>query len=158
MAGLARHEIYRAEAIACDLAYVHGAPFESELPLLPAGAAYAQRIEQVAGSEPYRLVAHAYTRYLGDLSGGQLLARLLRRTLALERAGLSFLDFPGIARPAAFKAQYRRVIDAASTDACTRQAIMNEARAAFEHNIRLSDAVAAACGAPHARQAATPAQ
>lgn len=158
VAGLARREIYRAEAIECDLAYLHGAAFEFELPLLPAGAAYAQRIEQVADSEPYRLVAHAYTRYLGDLSGGQLLARLLRRTLALERAGLSFLDFPGIARPAAFKAQYRRVIDAASTDACTRQAIMNEARAAFEHNIRISDAVPAACGVSDPQQGAAPTQ
>lgn len=158
VAGVARREVYRAEAIARDLVYLHGAAFESALPLLPAGAAYARRIEQVAGGEPYRLLAHAYTRYLGDLSGGQLLARSLRRTLALEPAGLSFLEFPAITGLAAFKAQYRAAIDAASPDARTRQAIVNEARAAFEYNIAISDAVLTACDAPHAHQTAAPTQ
>lgn len=158
IAGLARREVYRGDAIARDLTYLHGIAFELELPLLPAGAAYSQRIEQVAGGEPYRLVAHAYTRYLGDLSGGQLLARSLQRSLSLQQAGLSFLDFPAIPRRAEFKALYRAAIDAVAPDACTRHAIVNEARAAFAYNIRISAGVPPACGARHTHQAVVPTQ
>ena len=42
-----------------------------------------------------RLIGHAYTRYLGDLSGGQILSRLLAKSLALGPATLAFYDFPG---------------------------------------------------------------
>ena len=33
---------------------------------------YMARVREVAASEPYLLVAHMYTRYLGDLFGGRI--------------------------------------------------------------------------------------
>jgi heme oxygenase len=36
---------------------------------------------KAAEGDGTRLIAHAYTRYLGDLSGGQILQRLLARSL-----------------------------------------------------------------------------
>lgn len=141
LAGLARREVFRAAAIASDLTHLHGVDFEQAVALLPAGAEYAQRIERIAHDEPHRLVAHAYTRYLGDLSGGQILGSLLRDSLALDPAGLSFMRFEDIAQLAGFKQQFRAAINGAAADPCTRQAIVDEARVAFELNIRLSDAV-----------------
>ncbi len=35
----------------------------------PATQAYVARIQEVAQTQPYLLVAHQYTRYLGDLFG-----------------------------------------------------------------------------------------
>ena len=46
----------------------------SEVTMTPATEAYVRRIEEVAAdsSLAYLLVAHQYTRYLGDLFGGQV--------------------------------------------------------------------------------------
>ena len=46
-----------------------------------------------------RLIAHAYVRYLGDLSGGRIVGRILARSPGLGPEALSFYDFPGIADP-----------------------------------------------------------
>ena len=37
---------------------------------------YVNRINQISEEKPELLVAHAYTRYLGDLSGGQILKKI----------------------------------------------------------------------------------
>ena len=59
---------------------------------------YTTRINTLAISsdtvETSRLLAHAYVRYLGDLSGGQFIRRKLAKTYGLEDgAGLTFYEF-----------------------------------------------------------------
>ena len=55
---------------------------------------YKTRLETHADSDPARLLAHAYVRYLGDLSGGQVLRRRTAKAYNLEDgAGTSFYDF-----------------------------------------------------------------
>jgi heme oxygenase len=46
-------------------------------------------------SQPSRLLAHAYVRYMGDLSGGQIIKYKLQKAYALEheKRGLTFYDF-----------------------------------------------------------------
>jgi len=88
-----------------------------------------------------RLLAHAYVRYLGDLNGGQVLARLLAKNLGLDAAMLSFYDFPGIGEIGAFRARYREWIDAAGDDVEDADAVIAEAREAFVLNIAVSDTV-----------------
>ncbi len=101
---LARPEVYRAAALAADLAHLHGPHWARELPLLPAAERYAARIEAAeARGAGEGLIGHAYVRYLGDLSGGQALRRRLAKSLALPASALSFHDFPGIADPEAHK-------------------------------------------------------
>lgn len=57
-------------------------------------AAYTARLRTLADTEPAALLAHAYVRYLGDLSGGQFIKRRIAKAYGLEdRAGLSFYDF-----------------------------------------------------------------
>ena len=48
-----------------------------------------------SSSHPGRLLAHAYVRYLGDLSGGQLVAAKIRRVYSLPPppGGTSFYEF-----------------------------------------------------------------
>jgi hypothetical protein len=58
-------------------------------------------------------VAHAYTRYLGDLSGGQVLARVARKTYGLEKggAGTQFYEFDNIENKNGYKKGYRARLD-----------------------------------------------
>jgi len=73
--------------------------------------AYVARIEG-AGSTGLGFVAHHYTRYLGDLSGGRAIGRILRNTFELGDTGAAFYDFPGIAKPKPYKDAYRARLDA----------------------------------------------
>jgi heme oxygenase (biliverdin-producing, ferredoxin) len=57
---------------------------------------YTARITTLSSHEPARLLAHSYVRYLGDLSGGQIMRWKLRKTYKLdndEGHGLKFYEF-----------------------------------------------------------------
>lgn len=87
------------------------------------------------------MIAHAYARYLGDLSGGQILQRLLTRSLQLRPAQLSFYDFPAFSDLDALKTDYRNTLDRAGALAIDQKAVVEEGVIAFAHNIALSCAV-----------------
>lgn len=146
LAGLAHYRLDRATALAADLTALCHGDF-SDVPLLPAGAAYARRIEAAAEGDGELLIAHAYTRYLGDLSGGQILKRLLASRPGLTPKQLSFYDFPDHADLAALKTDYREALDAAGALAKHPQAIVDEGARAFQLNTDLSWAVHGALAA-----------
>jgi heme oxygenase len=153
LAPLAAYALARAPAIESDLNALCGGDWENRLPLLPAGAAYARRIAAAAEGDGSLLVAHAYTRYLGDLNGGQIVRRLLQKTLGLTDRELSHYDFSSFADQAALKDDYRRALEQAGTAAPDPGAIVEEGAAAFSCNIALSVAVqrqldAASAGTP----------
>jgi heme oxygenase (biliverdin-producing, ferredoxin) len=141
---LANYRLDRAPAIEADLAALCGAAWQHGIPLLPAGDRYARRITEAAQGNGARLIAHAYTRYLGDLSGGQILQRLLERSLGLRPAELSFYDFPRYPDLAELKAAYREALDRAGALAGGQDAVVEEGALAFTLNIDLSCAVQAA--------------
>ena len=67
---------------------------------------YAQCIRDCAAKDPALLIAHHYTRYLGDLSGGQTLRRCAVRHFGLDKnstQGVAFYCFPDIPSPKDFK-------------------------------------------------------
>jgi heme oxygenase len=105
---------------------------------LAAAARYGAHLEQLARRTPELLVAHAYTRTLGDLSGGQLLRRSLQQALGLGSEGCAFFAFPAIAELGAYKADYRATLDALPLDGPTRARIVVEAQLAFELNEALT--------------------
>jgi heme oxygenase (biliverdin-producing, ferredoxin) len=133
---LAPRELLRAPALARDLAQLTTEPAQ----LLSAGERYAKRIDEVTEHAPERLIAHAYTRYLGDLAGGALLGRSLSRSLAAEQ--LSFYRFPEIGDLREYARGYRVALDLAAQGltAETRRAIAEEAEEAFRLNIALLEA------------------
>ena len=138
---LATYELDRTSAIESDLAALCGADWARTIPLLPAGEAYARRVAQVAQGDGARLIAHAYTRYLGDLNGGSLLARLLAKTLGMQPNELSLYDFSGVSDPATLKNDYRQALEQAGAAAADSGAIIEEGAVAFSLNIALSVAV-----------------
>jgi len=137
----ARRELYRASAIKSDLCALVGEEWESALALLPSGEDYARRVAAAAVHDGAGLIAHAYTRYCGDLSGGQLLKRLLSKVPGLGPQELSFYDFPQIPNPGNFKEQYRQAIDACAFAIDDLPSVVGEAMIAFELNIAVSEEV-----------------
>jgi heme oxygenase len=112
----------------------------------PEAHAYAAAIDRAAaadssGAAGIGLVAHAYARYLGDLSGGQILKPLVARALGLAPDQLTFYDFPGIDDMAAAKADLRRALDRIAPGSPEATIVLDEAIAAFRHTIAVSTAV-----------------
>jgi heme oxygenase len=151
---LAQYRLDRAPTIESDLVALCGAGWSHDLPLLAAGDLYAQQIAKAAEGDGSRLIAHAYTRYLGDLSGGQILQRLLVRTPGLQPAELTFYDFSRFSDLEALKADYRKALDHAGMVAPDRRAVVEEAAIAFSLNIDLSRAVQVAALRRHAASSA----
>ena len=143
LSAVANFGLDRASAIEADLVELCGHGWERDIPLLDAGDIYARRIAKVADGDGMRLIAHAYTRYLGDLSGGQILQRLLARSLNLKPAQLTFYDFPKFSDISVLKTDFRNALDAAGTRAADPRAIVEEGVIAFSLNIDLSCAVQA---------------
>ena len=88
----------RKVALEEDLSYYYGENWRDAVAPSPATKKYVARIEQLRSEGSYLLVAHQYTRYLGDLFGGQMMAGMATKSLALEPGrGISFYSFQNIA-------------------------------------------------------------
>lgn len=95
-------------------------------------------IFQIGEESPELLVAHAYTRYLGDLSGGQVLGKITQKSLGLSnKDGLSFFYFPGVTSPNRFKQLYRSRMNSIELSEEQKAAVLQEAVNAFELNIQV---------------------
>lgn len=137
-------ELVRVPSLTADLEYLVGPDWSTQIETLPATHAYCARIR--ASSEwNGGLVAHHYVRYLGDLSGGQFLGRVVARVYELpDGLGTSTYRFDAIASPKAFKESYRAQLDAAPWSTEERARIVDEANAAFACNSAIFTALSAA--------------
>ncbi|WP_124711897.1 heme oxygenase (biliverdin-producing) [Mycolicibacterium nivoides] len=126
----------RLEAIDADLA--HWAPGADRVVDSPAVRAYCARFADAPWGGA--LVAHHYTRYLGDLSGGQAIGRILGRSFDLGGEGLAFYDFP--MRPKPYKDAYRDRLDGLGLDGDEIDRVVDEVKLAFSLNQRVFDELA----------------
>jgi heme oxygenase len=132
-----RPELFRTAALERDLDHLHrGGDWQASLKPLPATERYAARVLQVARDWPGGYVAHHYTRYLGDLSGGQVIRGTAEKTWGFARKGdgVRFYVFERIANPAAYKREYRTRLDDIPVAAAEKLRIVDECRRAFTLN------------------------
>ncbi|MFF3466139.1 heme oxygenase (biliverdin-producing) [Streptomyces sp. NPDC002619] len=131
-----RPELYRLAALERDLAHLRGPGWRAGLSALPATEAYADRVRECAERWPAGYVAHHYTRYLGDLSGGQIIRDRAEKAwgFAKKGDGVRFYVFEEIPNPASFKRSYRELLDAVAADELERQRIVAECGTAFALN------------------------
>ncbi|MEU4096896.1 biliverdin-producing heme oxygenase [Streptomyces sp. NPDC026673] len=129
-------ELMRVDALERDLRHLLGDEWRDRVAPLPATRRYTERIAEVAATWPAGYVAHHYTRYLGDLSGGQVIRSIAERTWGLEHKGdgVRLYVFDGIDNPAAFKRQYRALLDALPVGELEKQRVVEECRNAFALN------------------------
>ncbi|MGP9021107.1 biliverdin-producing heme oxygenase [Streptomyces sp. BR1] len=131
-----RSELMRTASLERDLTHLRGSDWCRTATPLPATRAYAARVRECAVTWPGGYVAHHYTRYLGDLSGGQIIRDRAERAWGFARKGdgVRFYVFESIANPAAFKRSYRALLDAVNADELERKRIVDECRRAFALN------------------------
>ncbi|MFF7329049.1 biliverdin-producing heme oxygenase [Streptomyces sp. NPDC008150] len=131
-----RRELLRLPSLERDLAHLRGPHWREGLTALPATQAYADRVAECARDWPAGYIAHHYTRYLGDLSGGQIIRDKAERTWGFARKGdgVRFYVFEEIANPAAFKRSYRELLDAVAVDDLEKQRVVAECKQAFALN------------------------
>ncbi|CDO77145.1 hypothetical protein BN946_scf184657.g20 [Trametes cinnabarina] len=153
----------RSANIAADISYLlnvsedswQSHPLHARLMATPPPALtqYVGRIQELAaGPDPSRLLAHAYVRYLGDLSGGQFIRRRIVKAYGLEDgAGVSFYEFRPLGGASAatgttmgdlkkIKEWYRDGMNAGVGDNTElKAAILDEAQLAFDYNTALFD-------------------
>lgn len=122
--------IERLAALDADLA--HWAPGTSHQVDSPAADAYAARLR--AADWGGALLAHHYTRYLGDLSGGQAIGKILGRTFGLDGAGLAFYEFPDVPKPKPYKDGYRARLDGLALSDAEVARVVDEVKVAFDLN------------------------
>ena len=133
-------ELNRLNALKMDLRYYYGPNWMMEIKPSEACIQYTERIHEVADKDPYLLVGHHYTRYLGDLSGGQILKGIAEKALNLPKnEGLHFYDFPKIDDKKEFKTKYRAALDGLTTDSSKINDIIAEANYAFRLNMYMFD-------------------
>jgi heme oxygenase (biliverdin-producing, ferredoxin) len=130
-------QLNRKQSLEQDLQFYYGNNWRNEIKLSAACEAYVARIHEVAKQAPELLVAHSYTRYLGDLSGGQILKKIAQRAMGLNEGGTAFYEFADISDEKGFKAQYRQAMDDAPVDMATAEKIVDEANDAFRMNMKL---------------------
>lgn len=138
-------ELNRSGQLAEDLAFYYGDNWRDQITPLTATRVYLSRIHDLAQSDPLLLIAHSYTRYMGDLSGGQALSKIVRSQLALpEGKGTAFYEFPALPTPEdkkAFKQRYRETLDSLGLDEDAIARIVKEANFAFALNCNLMHAL-----------------
>ncbi|MFJ8532767.1 heme oxygenase (biliverdin-producing) [Streptomyces sp. NPDC093591] len=129
-------ELFRLASLERDLAHLRGPDWRAGVSALPATRAYADRVRECARDWPAGYIAHHYTRYLGDLSGGQIIRDKAEKTWGFARKGdgVRFYVFEEISNPAAFKRSYRELLDAVRADDLEKQRIVAECKRAFALN------------------------
>ena len=132
-------ELERLISLEKDLQYFYGLDWRTKIEPSQACKQYVNRIREVAEDEPELLVGHHYTRYLGDLSGGQILKNIAKKAMNLEKAGLDFYEFENIKDSKLYKEKYRSVLDELPLTESEKNAIITEANYAFRLNMYMFD-------------------
>ncbi|PWV58249.1 heme oxygenase (biliverdin-producing) [Nocardiopsis sp. L17-MgMaSL7] len=127
-------ELERVPALETDLTHLLGADWRDRVAPTPATRTYVARIEQMA-DHPAGFVAHHYTRYLGDVSGGQFIRRIAAGAYGLtDDAGVAFYVFDSLGSLPRFRTGYRERLDSLDLDERTADFLVRETRLAYQLN------------------------
>tara|TARA_Y100000589_G_scaffold317702_1_gene344150 strand:+ start:5998 stop:6708 length:711 start_codon:yes stop_codon:yes gene_type:complete len=131
-------ELFRKETLVNDLKFYYGSNWFNEINISESAQLYVNRIHLVAKESPELLVGHHYTRYIGDLSGGQILKKIAKKALNLEgENGLNFYEFKLIDDEKKFKKIYAETLNKLPIDQQIADKIIEEANEAFIYNMKM---------------------
>ena len=130
-------DLVRLGTLEADLEFLIGADWREKIAPVPATEAYVARIREV-GAEQWipGIVAHHYTRYLGDLSGGQIISRRVSKQHGFTGEGVEFYNFTSLGDLTEFKTAYREGLDrlGASLDEAEQARMIAEIGRAYAFN------------------------
>jgi len=130
-------QLTRLPALEADLEFLIGAHWRETINPLQTTVRYVERINTVAATWNGGFIAHHYTRYLGDLSGGQIIRTLMQRQFGFETNGVGFYLFDEIAKPKEFKDRYREQLDSVGWADEERERVIDEVMIAYRFNTDL---------------------
>jgi len=131
-------ELFRKKSLINDLTYYYGLDWENQIKPSLATQVYVDRIHNIGANQPELLIAHAYTRYIGDLSGGQILKKIAKNAMQLQNnLGTAFYDFDSIPDEMAFKKIYRDSLNNIPLSDLQINQIISEANIAFNLNMKI---------------------
>jgi heme oxygenase len=136
-------QLTRLPALEADLEFLIGPEWRSVSAPLPSTTRYVERIREVNGWSG-GFVAHHYTRYLGDLSGGQHIYKVMQKRFGFDTNGVGFYLFDQIASPKDFKDTYREQLDAVAWDEAERERVIDEVLTAYRLNTEVFHDLSAA--------------
>lgn len=138
-----RPEVFRTASVERDLAYYWGSNWRERVVLLPETEFYVHRIQTVGAVDPVAWIAHSYTRYLADLSGGLVIDKAITEAYGLDHDGrwLYTFDLPAGVDPKTWKNAYRQLLNVSDLDVATATRLVEEALVAYQCNIALNDAL-----------------
>ncbi|XP_028390666.1 uncharacterized protein LOC114515576 [Dendronephthya gigantea] len=140
-------ELRRTPKIVEDLEYFYGSDWKDEIEPLEATKRYMARLRQLSEEDPMLLVAHQYIRFMGDLSGGQVLKKIFVKTYNLfDSNGIQFYEFDNIPKVGEFKQRYRRALDSLPLDKEEADRVVNESIKAYHLHIEMFAEMAELCG------------
>lgn len=127
----------RLPAIATSFSAVWGTGWRDQLRANPETLDYAADIRRCADQlNGPRFLAHHYTRYLGDLSGGRIIGRNLQRATGAADEVVGFYSFPDL-KPKPFKDEYRARLDSLPWDEAGRETFLAAVRESYVLNERM---------------------
>lgn len=132
--------LWRTPHLEHDLNYFLGHNWRTKISPLPPTQSYMMSIINSC-QRPKSFIAHHYVRYLGDLSGGQIIASRLKNTLNLSEQGLNFYRFENIPKPKRYKDHYRTLLDSLPETPREYAYIVSEARRAYRLNTAVFNAL-----------------
>ena len=135
---IAFDELKRVPALEKDCEFYWGKNWRSVINPTDACKNYVARVKKINAKF---LVGHHYTRYLGDLSGGQILRNIADKSMGLNGQGLAFYEFDGISSAKGFKERYRHALDNLPITWSDGELIINEANYAFKLNMDVFDEI-----------------
>nr|QCI09045.1 Heme oxygenase [Inkyuleea mariana] len=131
-------ELHRKLSLSEDLEYYYGSNWVEQIQPSLATQIYVKRIHDIGSNQPELLIAHAYTRYMGDLSGGQILKKIAQNAMNLtDNDGTSFYNFTSIKDDKSFKDMYRNALDNIPISNEQIIQIIAEANIAFNLNMKM---------------------
>jgi len=131
-------ELNRRKSLERDLEYFYGENWKTSIFISSATQLYVDRINMISQEKPELLVAHAYTRYLGDLSGGQILKKIAQRAMNLsDGKGLSFYEFDEVSDEQQFKQDYKKALDSLGLNLELSDQVIAEANLSFTMNMKM---------------------
>jgi heme oxygenase len=140
--GLWDEKLDRLDAITQDLEALGIHDWKNTTKPSSAMASYIEHINSIEGKSDLRLVAHHYTRYLGDLSGGQAIAALVGRHYGATQEQLNFYRFTKIEDIVRYKDSYRSALDSLEISSEQIEELVQEVQLAFAFNQRVFEDLA----------------
>lgn len=135
-AGVYDPRLERVPALEQDLRALLGEGWRDDIVPDESTTAYVRHLQELADKrDAAAIVAHHYVRYLGDISGGQVIGRRLGDHYGIEGDGARFYDFEAIGKIKPYRDAYRVQLDEIPLpDDASRVALADEAVTAFRLN------------------------